>query len=56
MTIARIRQLPANVVAKIAAGEVVAASEYCPLQNQVRELQRLLGQKTMEAEILKDAL
>jgi transposase len=37
-------------------GEVVAASEYRALQNQVRELQRLLGKKTMEAEILKDAL
>jgi hypothetical protein len=39
-----------------ADGEVVAASEYRALQNQVRELQRLLGKKTMEAEILKDAL
>jgi transposase len=39
-----------------AEGEVVAASEYRALQNQVRELQRLLGKKTMEAEILKDAL
>ena len=37
-------------------GAVVAASEYRTLQNQVRELQRLLGKKTMEAEILKDAL
>jgi len=26
------------------------------LQNQVRELHRLLGKKTLEAEILKDAL
>ncbi len=32
------------------------AAEYRALQNQVRELQRLLGKKTMEAEILKDAL
>lgn len=39
------------------AGEpVVPASEYKALQAQVKELQRLLGKKTMEAEILKDAL
>lgn len=37
-------------------GEVVATSEYRVLQNQVRELQRLLGKKTMKAEILKNAL
>src|SRR6516162_4552802 len=36
--------------------EVVAASEYRALQNQVRELHRLLGKKTREAEILKEAL
>jgi transposase len=36
--------------------EVVPASEYRALQNQVRELQRLLGKKTMEGEILKEAL
>ena len=36
--------------------EVVPASQYRALQGQVRELQRLLGKKTMEAEILKDAL
>lgn len=36
--------------------EVVPASEYRGLQNQVRELQRLLGKKTLEAEILKEAL
>ena len=39
-----------------AGEEVVAASEYRALQNQVRELQRLLGKKTFEAEILKEAL
>jgi transposase len=33
-----------------AGGEVVAASEYRPLQRQVRELQRLLGKKTLENE------
>src|SRR5690606_2753377 len=44
------------LTATAAEGEVVAAAEYRALQNQVRELQRLLGKKTMEAEILKDAL
>ncbi len=39
-----------------AGEEVVPASEYRALQNQVRELQRLLGKKTLEAEILKDTL
>ena len=36
--------------------EVVPASEYRALQNQVRELQRLLGKKTLEAEVFKEAL
>jgi transposase len=36
--------------------EVVPASEYRILQQQVRELQRLLGKKTMEADILREAL
>ncbi len=35
---------------------VVPASEYRSLQGQIRELQRLLGKKAMEAEILKEAL
>ena len=35
---------------------VVPASEYRALQGQVRELQRLLGKKSMETEILKEAL
>ena len=35
--------------------EVVPASQYRALQNQVRELHRLLGKKTLEAEILKEA-
>jgi transposase len=34
---------------------VVPASEYKALQQQVRELQRLLGKKTLENEILKEA-
>lgn len=36
--------------------EVVPASEYRALQNQVKELQRLLGKKTMEGEILEERL
>ena len=36
--------------------EVVAASEVRRLQDRVRELERLLGRKTMEVEILKEAL
>jgi transposase len=35
---------------------VVPASEYRALQSQVRELQRLLGKKTLENEILREAL
>jgi len=36
--------------------EVVPASDYRALQNQVRELHRLLGKKTLQAEILNEAL
>jgi transposase len=39
-----------------AGEEVVPASEYRALQSQVRELQRLLGKKTLENEILREAL
>ena len=40
-----------------AAGEaVVPASDHRALQEQVRELHRLLGKKTLEAEILREAL
>ncbi len=39
-----------------AGEEVVPASEYRALQAQVNELQRLLGKKTMEAEILREAV
>src|SRR6516164_2959262 len=35
--------------------QVVPASDYRALQSQVHELQRLLGKKTLEAEILKEA-
>lgn len=41
------------LTATSAQEEVVAASEYRALQGQIRELQRLLGKTTMEAEILK---
>ena len=36
--------------------DVVAASEVRRLEQRVRELERLLGRKTMEIEILKEAL
>lgn len=36
--------------------QVVSVSEMRELQKQVRELQRVLGKKTMENEILLDAL
>ncbi len=45
--------------ALVAAGsedQVVPLSEVKELKNEIRELQRLLGKKTMEVEILKDAI
>lgn len=39
-----------------AGEEVVPSSEYRALQVQVRKLQRLLGKKTLESEILREAL
>jgi len=39
-----------------AGDEVVAAAELRRLEERVRELERLLGRKTMEVEILKEAL
>jgi transposase len=42
--------------AAAAGEEVVPASDYRAPQEQVRELHRLLGRKTLEAEILKEAL
>ena len=44
------------LTATSAREEVVAASEYRAVQSQIRELQRLLGKNTMEAEILREAL
>ena len=41
----------------VSAGEaVVPASELSNALKQIRELQRMLGKKTMEAEILKEAV
>jgi transposase len=46
-----------GALSAVGAGEeVVPASEYRALQHQVRELQRLLGKKTLENEVLRDAL
>jgi len=46
-----------GVFTAVRAGEeVVPLSELKELRLQVRELQRLLGKKTMEVEILKDAV
>jgi transposase len=42
--------------AAAAGEEVVPASDYRALQEQIRELHRLLGKKTLEAEILREAL
>ena len=54
----RLRRLMAQgaLTAAGAGEEVVPASEYRALQAQVSELQRLLGKKTMEAEILREAV
>lgn len=47
---------PRGLTATAVEEDIVPASEYRALQNQVKELQRLLGKKTMEGEILKEAL
>jgi transposase len=44
------------LVAVGADDHVVPASEVKQLKSQIRELERLLGKKTMEAEILRDAI
>jgi transposase len=44
------------LTAPSAEEEVVPASALRASQEQIRELQRLLGKKTLEAEILKEAL
>jgi transposase len=46
-----------GALSAVGAGEeVVPASDYRALHQQVRELQRLLGKKTLENEILREAL
>ena len=51
------RLYAAGALSAVGAGEeVIAASDYRALQQQVRELQRLLGKKTLENEILREAL
>ncbi len=46
-----------SLTAVVAAGEqVVPASELAAAMKQIKELQRLLGKKTMENELLKDAV
>jgi len=44
------------LTAATAGEEVVAASEYRAMEAQVRELQRMLGKKTMENELLREAM
>ena len=44
------------LIAVGADDQVVPASEVKQLKAQIRELERLLGKKTMEAEILRDAI
>ena len=44
------------LTAAAAGEEVVPASDHRALQQQIRELQRLLGKKTLEVEILKEVL
>jgi transposase len=48
--------LDGSLSAVSANEQVVPASELAAAQKQIRELQRLLGKKTMEAEILKEAV
>lgn len=51
------RQYEDGSLTAVASGEeVVPASELAAATKQIRELQRLLGKKTMEAEILKEAV
>lgn len=51
------RLLHEGALSAVKAGEgVVPASEAKELRTRIRELERLLGRKTMEVEILKDAV
>ncbi len=49
--------IPGGSLTAVAAGEqVVPASELAAAMKQIKELQRLLGKKTMENELLKEAV
>lgn len=51
------KQYEEGSLAAVTAGEeMVPSSELAAANKQIRELQRLLGKKTMEAEILKEAV
>ena len=52
------RRLAAHgaLTAAAAGEEVVPASDYRAARQQIRELQRLLGKKTLENEILREAV
>lgn len=48
--------LEGNLTAVAAGEDVVPVSELAAAIKQIKELQRLLGKKTMEVEILKEAV
>ncbi len=51
------KQYQEGCLTAVAAGEqVVPASELASAMKQIKELQRLLGKKTMENELLKEAV
>lgn len=50
------RMLEGGTVAVQADDDVVGASRVRELEKRVRDLERMLGRKTMEVEILKEAL
>ncbi|KDW09071.1 transposase family protein [Escherichia coli 2-156-04_S3_C3] len=51
------KQYQEGSLTDVAAGEqVVPASELAAAMKQIKELQRLLGKKTMENELLKEAV
>ena len=52
----RRRMLEGGLQAVLADEDVVGTSRVRELERRVRELERLLGRKTMEVEILKEAL
>lgn len=50
------RMLEGGTAAVQADDDVVAAAKVRELEKRVRDLERMLGKKTMEAEILREAL